>query len=475
MLLRLRAPLLAAALATSSLGLAGCDQLNPSGRSDGSPASLKRGEVDLLLEALKEAPSHGFQPGMFAEQGVEARLESNGRAGRQALHAAVIAYARALHGHSIPAKSFETAWGLKPAAYDAEAEFRTAASAGRLEEWVKSLPPPSPRYEAMRAAYAQYGRLRAGGGWAPLPVTAELRAGARGPAVTALRARLALEDATLAEAPKGDVFDATLVEAVKRAQLRYGLYVTGVVDADTRKALDVPVDARLAQIRANLERLRWLPRDLPATRVEANTAAGQVDVYREGQPVMTMLAAAGKPGDESPILVSAIDRVVLNPTWNVPEGIAQEEILPKGEGYLQRMGFISEGERLVQQPGPQNALGRVKFLFDNNYSVYLHDTPAKAAFTREQRSVSHGCVRLERALELAQLLLSTEPGWSAQRMNEVLASGETREVKLSRPVPVTLGYFTAFPTDVGIAFRPDVYGWDAAVLRRLDAARPGSA
>jgi murein L,D-transpeptidase YcbB/YkuD len=131
---------------------------------------------------------------------------------------------------------------------------------------------------------------------------------------------------------------------------------------------------------------------------------------------------------------------------------------------------------LTQQPGPENALGRAKFVFPNRYAVYLHDTPARSAFAREQRSVSHGCVRLERAIDLARLLASDAPGWSADRVDAVLAGQETTEVKLARPVPVTLMYLTAFPVAGGaIQFRQDVYGWDAEVLRRLDAAGPGHA
>jgi len=192
-----------------------------------------------------------------------------------------------------------------------------------------------------------------------------------------------------------------------------------------------------------------------------------------------MLAAAGKPGDETPILVSRVESVVLNPTWNVPDEIADNELRTKGGDYLQRNGFVETsdegGSRLVQQPGPQNALGQVKFLFDNRYSVYLHDTPSRAAFAREQRSVSHGCVRLARAVELARLLLSTEPGWSAQRVDEVLAGPETTTVTLHKPLSVALMYMTAFTIDGGVAFRPDVYGWDGEVLRRLDAGGRGRA
>lgn len=469
-----------AALATLPLGgLAACDRL-PGAASSGAAADLKPGQVKVLLAALEQAPSHGFQPGMFGERRLAERLDAGDRAARVQLRQAVLDYARALHGRTIPKGGFDPNWGVRPAAYDAEADFTAAAREGRLEDWVKTLPPASARYQALRAAYAAYQKVQAAGGWPALPEGAKLRPGAAGPAVAALRARLVIEDPAAAQAAAGDRFDPALAEAVRRAQIRYGQHPNGEVDADLRAALDMPVEARLAQIRADLERERWLPRRLEPERIEANSAAGLVDVYRGGRPVLQMRAAAGKPGDETPILVSKIDRVVLNPTWNVPETIATDELRPKGADYLQRMGFVETagegGPRLVQQPGPENALGRVKFLFDNRYAVYLHDTPARAAFAREQRQVSHGCVRLERALDLAQLLLTTEAGWSPDRLSRTLASGETTEVKLERPIQVIIAYRTVLPQAGGVvAFRPDPYGWDAEVLRRLDAEKPGSA
>ncbi|HEY0647841.1 L,D-transpeptidase family protein [Phenylobacterium sp.] len=468
----------AAVLTATAIATPACDRL-PGAASSGRAADLKPGQVQVLLSALSEAPSHGFQPGAFGEQGLAERLDDGDRAARAQLRQAALAYARALRGYAIPRRAMDPAWGARSAQYDAEAEFTAAAQAGRLDAWAKALPPSSSQYQALRAAYADYQKIQAAGGWPQLSDSGTLRAGAGGPAVASLRARLAVEDPA-ADAGAGDRFDAALAEAVRRAQLRYGQHPTGEADADLRTALNTPVEARLAQIRANLERLRWLPRRLEADRIEANSAAGLVDVYRGGRPVLSMRAAAGKPGDETPLLASKVDRIVLNPTWNVPDSIANDEILPKGPGYLQRLGFVEtageEGVRLVQQPGPENALGQVKFLFDNRYSVYLHDTPAKAAFAREQRSVSHGCVRLERALDLAQLLLSTQPGWSPDRIATTLASGETTEVKLDRPVQVILAYMTAFAQAGGVtAFRPDVYGWDAEVLRRLDAQKPGSA
>lgn len=466
-------------LLAAGAGLPACEWQTVSTEASGSAASLNDAHVGALMDALAEASSHGFRPGAFGEQGLAEALRRDEPQARARLREAVLAYASALHGRAIPTAAFEREWGVKRPAYDAEAAFTSAMRDGRLKDWLEDLAPRSPQYQGLRAGYAVYARTRAVGGWPPLSAPVDLRLGDGGPFVVALRDRLAVEDASAAQAATDGRFDPALAEAVRRAQQRYGLSPTGVVDADTLAALNVPVEARLAQIRANLERLRWLPREAAPSRIEVNTAAGLVDVYRDGEPVLRMLAAAGKPGDETPILVSAVHTVVLNPTWNVPDSIADAEILPKGGAYLQRLGFVHNppgmGVKLTQRPGPENALGRVKFVFDNAYAVYLHDTPARAAFAREQRSVSHGCVRLARAVDLAHLLLATQPGWSPQRIDQVLAGGETTEVRLGRPVPVNLLYLTAFSAGGALSFRPDVYGWDAAVLRRLDARASGPA
>ncbi len=228
-----------------------------------------------------------------------------------------------------------------------------------------------------------------------------------------------------------------------------------------------------AVLRANLERLRWMPRDEPPTRVDVNIASATLIYVVDGQPKLTMRTASGKPGDETPMLASKIDHLVLNPPWNVPDGIAEQELLPKGPDYLAAHGYVTkEDGRLQQLPGSDSALGLVKFDFDNPFAVYLHDTPAKGAFARGVRAVSHGCVRLERALDLASLLLARE-GWTPQRLSDALAGGETRTVKLDRPVPVRLMYLTAVPEAGRLALVPDLYGWDAQVLDRLDRATLG--
>ena len=441
------------------LGLQACQQ----------PGGLGGGNDDLALAALKAAPEHGLPAERFHAEQIERLLQSGRRAeGERQLKAALVDYARAQHGLTIPKSAFPDDWGLKPAAYDAEAELGAALEAGKLEAWLKAQPTPLPAYAQLRKAYLAYLKIHAAGGW-PRVAPVALTAGAAGPQVAALRQRLAFEDAELGRGPVDTPADAGLVAALQRFQAAHGLPTSGRLDADTVAQLNVPADSRAAQIRASMERLRWLPRDEPATRIDVNTAAAETDYVVDGQSVMHMLSASGRPGgDETPMLKSAISAIVLNPPWNVPDGIAEEEILPKGEAYLQEMGFAMKDGRLVQQPGPQAALGQVKFDFDNPYAVYLHDTPSKAAFARSQRAVSHGCVRLAQAVPLARALLANQPGWSDARIDETLAAGETVRVELNQKTPVRLVYLTAFPQNGRIAFRPDIYGWDVKLLKLLD-------
>jgi murein L,D-transpeptidase YcbB/YkuD len=413
---------------------------------------LRPAQAKLLRRALAEAPSQGFLPGRFPA-GPDDRSLAN----------ASMAYASALHGHSIAERDWPQDWDIRPQPYDAKADFGRALQTDQVEAWLAALPPDQERYRQLQAGLARYLTIVGAGGWRVL---------AAAPTPEELFQRLAVEDPALAT-------DRDLPEAVRRAQARYGLEPTGKVDKATLESLNVPAQARAAQIRANLERLRWLPRTPAPTRIEVNSAANTFVLFINGAPALRMLAAAGRPGDETPMLVSAIESVVFNPPWNVPDTIARKELFPKAErdpGYFSREGFVTKDDggqtRLMQQPGPKNALGQVKFEFPNPFQVYLHDTPAKAAFTRANRSVSHGCVRLERALDLARTLLSTAPDWSAERVEEVLQSDETTRVKLPRPTPVVLNYLTAFPDAGAIAFRQDIYGWDGRLLRLLDA--PGS-
>ena len=433
----------------------------------GGPTAFSPAEAALVRATLAEAPSHGIA--LADVGGGDPQTQAELRSG-------LLLYARAQHGGRIPVAAFEKNWGLRPPFYAAGRDLDQALAQDRLAAWIAELPPPFETYRVLRDAMAVYARIARARGWARVPAGPDLAAGATGARVKALRARLAFEDVEVARAPRGGGFDAPLAAAVRRFQARHGLALTGVVSGRTLDALNVSPAGRMRQIRANMERWRWLPRHRPSDRIEVNIPAATFALFEADRPALRFLAAAGRPGDETPILQSTITEIVLNPPWYVPDSIAEKELLPKARrdpGYLEREGFehraTGEGVKLVQKPGPKNALGQIKFAFDNPYSVYLHDTPARAAFGHASRAVSHGCVRLEKPRDLAIRLLAPNGDETPAVLDAQLAAAQTRKVELKAPMPVFLLYWTAFPTGDQLGFRDDVYGWDAAVLRLLDA------
>lgn len=388
---------------------------------------------------------------------------------------AALDLAHAVHSGRLAEADFQRDWAMRPAPYDPLPAFQDAVKRDRLAAWIASLPPPYAGYDTLVAGLAHYREIAASGGWEPLTAGPDLKLGSTGPRVTALRARLMIEDSELTGS--GDRFDAALVEAVQRAQRRYGLNPAGIVGAQTIAALNVPVEARIRQIKANMERWRWLPTELAKNRVQVNIAAAVLTVFDGDAPVMSMKAVTGRPGDETPMLTSQIHSVVLNPPWNVPSSIATRELWPKEKahpGYLARNGFriidTGNGGKRLQQASERSALGKFKFDFDNPFAVYLHDTPAQSGFARFSRLSSHGCVRLEKPEELAKKLLDTSPDWSADKIDATVAAGKTVRAPLAAPVAVYLLYWTAFANANGqVSFRDDPYGWDGSLAAKIAA------
>ena len=386
---------------------------------------------------------------------------------------AALDYARAVHSGRLDASDFEEDWGLRPAPYDPLPAFAEAVKQGRLDQWIRTLPPPWAGYDGLQKGLALYRKIVADGGWEKIAAGPDMKLGSSGARVAALRKRLAFEDAKVIAT--GSKFDAELKDAVVRAQRRYGLNPTGVVSTGTLGALNVPALDRVRQIMANMERWRWLPPELPAKRIQVNIAAAVLSVFEGDQPIASMKAVTGRPGNETPMLQSRIHSIVLNPPWNVPASIAKAELWPKGEAYLKRNGYkiIGTGanRRLQQQPGPNAALGLYKFDFDNPYAVYLHDTPSRSTFDSYSRLASHGCVRLEKPGPLAQLLLRNDPAWQPDALQAALATGDTQRVPL-RPedqVAVYLLYWTAFMGADGVMhFRADPYGWDKELATKIE-------
>ena len=391
---------------------------------------------------------------------------------------AALDHARAVRTGRLMPEDFQRDWGIRPMSYDPLPGFTDAVARDRLAAWMRALPPPYQGYDTLVKGLERYRAIAGDGGWGTLaegPVY-----GARGASVAALRARLATEDADVAKT--GDRFDEPLLNAVRRAQRRYGLNPAGQVGAQTLAALNVPVERRIRQIMANMERWRWLPPRLDQRRVQVNIAAAVLTVFDGDEPVMSMRAVTGRPGNETPMLVSQINSIVLNPPWNVPTSIATKELWPKersSPGYLKRNGFrvidTGDGGKRLQQASEQSALGRYKFDFPNNFAVYLHDTPARSGFSRFDRLSSHGCVRLEKPADLAKLLMRTTPEWQPEAIDGAVDAGKTVRAKMAEPVSVYLLYWSAFASANGqVGFRDDPYGWDgrlAATIERRSAVQ----
>ena len=451
----------------------------PAPFSPAAPITLTPAQADLLRQALAASDRHGFEPGEFAPSGP----------GDAALIDAAVRYARAVKTGRLPTSAFREDWGLRPQPFDARAGLVRAIYDNQVDAWLKSLPPDYPGYETLQRGLVTYRTIRERGGWSALADGPDLKVGSTGYAVEALRQRLATEDpdapaqAALTQpvtppAPgqpsvAGEpLYDQALAEAVKRAQKRMGLEPSGVVGAATRAALNIPVQRRIDQIVANMERWRWLPSAMPADRIQVNVAAGVLTLYKNDQPSLSMRAVTGRPnGGETPLLTSTIDSIVLNPPWNVPAGIAAKELMPKGRAYLASAGFrILPGGGLQQRPGPGSALGLVKFDFANPYSVYLHDTPSKGGFSRYSRTASHGCVRLEKPFALARAIMEGDPVWTPEAIDATVAGGQTTRAPVARPVAVFLLYWTAYVTPDGqVNFRQDPYGWDTLLIQRIAA------
>jgi murein L,D-transpeptidase YcbB/YkuD len=311
-----------------------------------------------------------------------------------------------------------------------------------------------------------------------------------------LRSRLRAGGELVADA-EGAAFDAQLEGALRRFQSRHGLEADGVAGRATLAALNVPVADRIAQVRANLERLRWVARELAGDYLLVDIAGFNAQLWLNDAPAWQARVVVGRPFRTTPEFRAPMKYLVLNPEWNVPPTILREDVLPKvvrDPRYLQQhqmrvldragrpldaaaIDWASYRERprafphqIVQAPGQDNPLGSVKFMFPNEHSVYLHDTPSRALFDKTVRAFSSGCIRIEKPLELAILLLDDPQRWSEQPLLDAIATGKTQTVPARRTVPVMLLYFTASAgADGELQFRPDLYGRDGPIIKALAA------
>ncbi|MEM8631883.1 MAG: L,D-transpeptidase family protein [Pseudomonadota bacterium] len=376
---------------------------------------------------------------------------------------------------------------------------------------LPALEPTNANYNALKSALETYRLIQIDGGWPVIPDGPALKPGMRDARVQTIRQRLAAEgvlspqgieflSATPEDSPAGpsdpDLYDPSLAADVARFQARLGLEADGVIGPRTLTALNRTVEERIDQLRLSLERARWLVRGLGDDFVLVNIAGARTYVVRDGALVWTTRSITGSAYRKTPVFRDDIKYMEFNPTWTVPASILKKDKLPKirrDPGYLARHGYSviapdgtpvspasvnwasdDPGIKLVQRPGPDNALGLVKFMFPNDYAVYLHDTNDRTLFDRNERNLSSGCVRVEDPFLLADLLMMGDPDWSRAKMEAILASGQTTRINLPEPMPVLLTYWTAWVEDGEVHFREDIYDRDGAVLAALNAPYRGA-
>jgi murein L,D-transpeptidase YcbB/YkuD len=469
-----------------------------------------------LLDLLRSAEEHGLCPedyhlakiepliglaedcrryGMPFDTGYMARLDL-------LLTDAFLLYAAHLVEGRVDPEEVHEGWRARPRKVDLLRLLDYVLNNDRLVPVLADLAPPHQGYLLLREELERHRKTSARGGWQQIPGGSVLRAGDSDPRLPLLRKRLQGCGDLLAHDGAGDsgeLFDKVTADALARFQLRHGLVGDGVLGAKSLAALNVSVESRIRQIELNLERWRWLPKDLGDRHILVNIADFQLAVMDGERVTMTMPVVVGTAYRKTPVFSSRMDHLIFAPYWTVPPTILREDKLPKikaDPAYVQRQHFEimrgTEGNpafldpsaiswksvtaatfpgQLRQKPGPKNPLGRVKFMFPNVFDVYLHDTPDKHLFGRDARTFSSGCIRIQRPFDLASCLLS-EQGWGRERILAAMGRSEPLRVGLSRPLPVHVLYWTAWVDSQGsLQFRDDIYLRDLDLDRALSNRR----
>jgi murein L,D-transpeptidase YcbB/YkuD len=458
---------------------------------------------DLLLGAIEAAGQQALDPALYdiaALRRLREEAQPQGLFRRPALRAPQIAdtelrlsqaflrYASHLRdGLTVPG-DVDRRWpGNGRPNTDLKALLSRALIEGRPDEVLRTTAPRNGGFLRLLEAWHRYQALAQSGGWVTVPAaqwSAEAHAG------ETLRKRLAAEGDLVSGRSPGDELRA----AIRRFQRRHGLEPTGELDAPTRAALSTSAAERLRQIELTLERWRWLPEDLGPRYLIVNIPAYELYLVEGGRVELSMKVIVGSQETSTPVFSDTMTHVVFSPSWYVPESIVTEELIPRLEEnptFLEEQGIevSREGEvvspdeidpadlsalRFRQPPGPANALGSVKFLFPNHFNIYLHDTPAEHLFAYHVRTLSHGCIRLEKPRALAQHVLREEPEWTPEKIEAAMQAGHEKAVKLRTPIPVHIVYWTSWIDQRGaVQFRNDVYGHDAAHRAALEKRMPG--
>ncbi|MEX2408564.1 MAG: L,D-transpeptidase family protein, partial [Rhodovibrionaceae bacterium] len=477
-----------------------------------------------LSQVLLSAGEHGLEPDYYHAGRIAELIENPGEESRAELELrlslSLIRFASDLDSGRLDPRLVDPEHYSYPQNVDRAAVLPDSLAASDIWVYLRAFQPQQNEYVRLKGALSHYRSLAEGGGWAPIPEGETLKPGMTDPRVAALRGRLLLlgdldeaaaqsvveagsgaiaapaEGEAAAAAAPGESYEGVLVAALKRFQHRHGLTEDGAVGPKTLAALNVSAEQRVEQIQLNMERRRWMADDRGGRYIFVNLANFDAKIVDGLDTVFHTKVVVGDPYHRTPVFSDTMTYLEINPTWNVPESIARKELLPKireNPGYLAERNYtllaswdqnaptvdphyidwsqISASSfpfRIRQEAGAGNALGRIKFMFPNEFNIYLHDTPSQSHFARSERAFSHGCIRVAKPLELAEALLKGQEGWDLERVRQQIESGETRTVSLDEPIQVHISYITAWVNkDGAVHFRNDVYGRDELLASAL--------
>ena len=413
---------------------------------------------------------------------------------------AFLLYGSHLSAGRVNSETIRSEWFIKNRELDLVEILQSALDEDQIEEALETLPPQHAGYARLKRALLQYRAIMRRGGWKILPSGQMLR-GNRGVRVAALRSRLIVSGDLDESTDDHSLFDQVLEQGVRRFQKRHGLDIDGIVGPATLAALNVPVEEHIRQIKVNMERWRMLPHDFGRRYILVNIPNFELGVVEDDQILMTMRVVVGRTSRRTPVFSGTMTYMELNPYWHIPPTIAREDILEniwKDPEYLLKTNIRvfknwkaqapeinpdsidwsqitakSFSFKLRQEPGPSNALGRIKFMFPNKFDVYLHDTPARALFKKTKRSSSSGCIRVEKPIELAEYLLRDDPKWTHEEILAAINSNKRQVVLIREPIAVHVLYRTAWvDEDDTIHFRDDIYGRDKMLDEALNERPP---
>jgi L,D-transpeptidase YcbB len=464
----------------------------------GSGSRLNSDALDAI-DVLEEAALEGLNPAEYHIDEIRrAYMDRDFVLLELLLTDNVLRYASHVRDGQYSPGSVDKLWLIKrDARDDILSQLNQAISKRQVESFLRSLPPPHEVYRGLRKQLRIHAELANRGGWPSFPASGSaLRPGDRDRQVAQLRARLAVTDGADAYVADPAFFDAALEDSVRQFQVRHGLNDDGIIGPKTREALSVPVHNRVRQIIASLERFRWIPRELGSTNIVVNVPAFRLWYTAAGAQPLTMRTIVGetRKDHQTPSFSNHMKYLVVNPNWNVPNSIASKEISPKvsrNPDYLERGGysvFDQSGNRIdpstvdwslygrhnplpyriVQSRGADGVLGTVKFMFPNRHGIYLHDTQTRHLFKKDFRAFSHGCVRIEKPMELASMILGDMTPEQFQEM--INNSSRNRHIDLTQEIPVYLVYMTAWSDEGTAHFYEDLYNRDRELIA-LDSGK----